>query len=223
MMRQFPLAAFNPPSGLFRSTLSLRRIPPEAPLGLVGCEGGIMQDPKAASENTWNGGQIVAWVVLLFFLIFLCLLPFLIGGVTLSGLGKLSPSSPLFALCIAGFTFVGYTPTLSALLVAGFFPGGGGARSVLRQVRTWRLGISWYAIALFGPAVLFLLDEAVYLVLGGSPPQHWIVLPPLSGFFLVRCSLVLWECSPGLLAKSSAGAVLLSHGCRSAMARSRPA
>jgi membrane protease YdiL (CAAX protease family) len=142
-----------------------------------------MQDPKAASENTWNGGQIVAWVVLLFFLIFLCLLPFLIGGVTLSGLGKLSPSSLLFALCIAGFTFVGYTPTLSALLVAGFFPGGGGARSVLRQVRTWRVGISWCAIALFGPAVLFLLDEAVYLVLGGSPPQRWIVLPPLSGFF----------------------------------------
>ena len=142
-----------------------------------------MQDPKAASENTWNGGQIVAWVVLLFLLIFLCLLPFLIGGVSLSGLGKLSPSSPLFALCIAGFTFVGYTPTLSALLVAGLFPGGGGARSVLRQVRIWRVGSSWYAIAAFGPAVLFLLDEAVYLVLGGSPPRHWIVLPPVSGFF----------------------------------------
>jgi len=142
-----------------------------------------MQNPKAASENTWNGGQIVAWVVLLFFLIFLCLLPFLIGGVSLSGLGKLSPSSPLFALCIAGFTFVGYTPTLSALLVAGLFPGGGGARSVLRQVRTWRVSIGWYAIAVFGPAVLFLLDEALNLVWGGSPPQRWIVLPPVSGFF----------------------------------------
>jgi uncharacterized protein len=142
-----------------------------------------MQDPKAATESAWKGGQIVAWVVLLFFLIFVCLLPFLIGGVSLPGLGKLSPSSPLFALCIAGFTFVGYTPTLSALLVAGLFPGGGGARFVLRQVRTWRVGIGWYAIAVFGPAVLFLLDEAVNLVLGGSPPQHWIVLPPVSGFF----------------------------------------
>jgi membrane protease YdiL (CAAX protease family) len=142
-----------------------------------------MPRSETNGEVVWNGGQIVAWVVLLFFLIFLCLLPFLIGGVSLSGLGKLSPSSPLFALCIAGFTFVGYTPTLSALLVAGFFPGGGGARSVLRQVRTWRVGIGWYAIAAFGPAVLFLLDEAVYLVLGGAPPQHWIVLPPFSGFF----------------------------------------
>jgi CAAX protease family protein len=142
-----------------------------------------MQNSETNGEVVWNGGQIVAWVVLLFFLIFLCLLPFLIGGVSLSGLGKLSPSSPLFALCIAGFTFVGYTPTLSALLAAGVFPRGGGARSVLRQVRTWRVGISWYAIAVFGPALLFLLDEAVNLVLGGSPPQHWIVLPSLSGFF----------------------------------------
>ena len=142
-----------------------------------------MQNRKAASESTWNGVQIVAWVVLLFFLIFLCLLPFLIGGVHLSGLGKLSPSSTLFALCIAGFTFVGYTPTLSALLVAGLFPEGGGAGSVLRQMRTWRVSIGWYAIAVFGPAVLFVLDEAGNLVLGGSPPQHWIVLPSLSGFF----------------------------------------
>jgi membrane protease YdiL (CAAX protease family) len=142
-----------------------------------------MEDSKPDAGNVGIGGQIVTWVVLLFVLILLCLLPFLIGGVSISGLGKLSPSSALFALCIAGFTFVGYTPTLSALPVAGFFPGGGGARSVLRQVRTWRVGIGWHAIAVFGPAVLFLLDEAVNLVLGGSPPQHWIVLPSIAGFF----------------------------------------
>jgi membrane protease YdiL (CAAX protease family) len=140
-----------------------------------------MQNSRAGTESAGNSPGVVAWAVLLFFLIFLCLLPFLIGGVSLSGLGKLSPSSLLFALCIMGFTFAGYTPTLSALLIAGLFPGGG-ARSVLRQVRTWRVGIGWYAIALIGPAILFLLDEAVNLVLGGSPPQHWIVLPPFSGF-----------------------------------------
>lgn len=141
-----------------------------------------MEDSKSDAGGG-TGGQIVAWVVLLFVLILLCLLPFLIGGVSISGLGKLSPSSPLFALCIAGFTFVGYTPTLSALLVARFFPEGGGARTVLRQVRTWRVNLGWYAIAVFGPAVLFLLDETVNLVLGGSRPQHWIVLPSLWGFF----------------------------------------
>jgi membrane protease YdiL (CAAX protease family) len=138
---------------------------------------------KTHAGGIGNGGPIVAWVLLLFSLIALCLLPFLLGGVTLSGLGKLSPSSPLFALCIAGFTFVGYTPTLSALLVAGLFPGGGGARVVLRHDRTWRVSPGWYAIAVCGPALLFLLDEALYLVLGGHVPQRWIVVPSLSGFF----------------------------------------
>ncbi|HTD24570.1 MAG TPA: hypothetical protein VK738_18065 [Terriglobales bacterium] len=40
-----------------------------------------MQNSNTDGEHVWNGGQIVAWVLLLFFLIFLCLLPFLIGGV----------------------------------------------------------------------------------------------------------------------------------------------
>jgi membrane protease YdiL (CAAX protease family) len=142
-----------------------------------------MQNSKVASESTGNGGQIVAWVVLLFVLIFLCLLPFVIGGVSLSGLGKLSPSSPLFALCIAGFTLVGYTPTLSASLVARLYPGGGGGRSIRRGVRIWRVGLGWYGIALFGPMILFLLDEGVNVLLGGAPPQHWVVFPSLSGFF----------------------------------------
>ncbi len=44
-----------------------------------------MEDSKTSREIPWNGGQIVAWVVLLFFLILLCLLPFLIGGVSISG------------------------------------------------------------------------------------------------------------------------------------------
>src|SRR5258708_12677313 len=97
--------------------------------------GGITQDSKTFTWNAGTGAQIVAWVALLFVLILLCLLPFLIGGVSLSGLGKLSPSSPLFALCIAGFTFVGYTPTWSALLVPGLFPAGARARSLLLQLR----------------------------------------------------------------------------------------
>jgi hypothetical protein len=35
----------------------------------------IMQNSHTDGEHVWNGGHIVAWVVLLFFLIFLCLLP----------------------------------------------------------------------------------------------------------------------------------------------------
>jgi len=130
-----------------------------------------------------NLRPIVIWVVLLFTLIAVCLLPFIVTGVTIQALGKLRPSSPLFALCVAGFTLVGYTPTLSALLVARFHPQGGGARSVLRQARIWRASVGWYAVALLGPALLFLLDEGVHLLLGGTPPKQWVVFPALSGFF----------------------------------------
>src|SRR5260370_21621584 len=125
-----------------------------------------MQDSKTNTESSWNGGQIVAWVVLLFVLLFLCVLPFILGGVSLQGLGKLSPSSPLFTLCVAGMTLTGFAPMMSALLVVGFFPGTGGVRPFLRQIRTWRGGMSWYALALFGPLVLRVLDGRVDMIIG---------------------------------------------------------
>jgi membrane protease YdiL (CAAX protease family) len=53
---------------------------------------------------------------------------------------------------------------------------------VLRQATIWRVGLGWYAIALFGPALLFLLNQGVVLLLGGAPPRHWITLPSLSDF-----------------------------------------
>jgi membrane protease YdiL (CAAX protease family) len=31
--------------------------------------------------------------------------------------------------------------------------------------------------------VLFILDEVGVIILGGAPPQHWVVFPPISGFF----------------------------------------
>ena len=120
-----------------------------------------MEDAKAVGGNSGDVRQIIAWVALLFGMIFVCLLPFLVGGVTLPNLGQLRVSSPLFALCILGFTLVGYTPTLSALLVARFAPCGGGVRSVLRQAKVWRAGVGWYVIALFGPAALFLLAGSI--------------------------------------------------------------
>jgi membrane protease YdiL (CAAX protease family) len=126
---------------------------------------------------TGTGGQIVTWVALLFVLLFLCLLPFLIRHVTLPGLAKLSPSSLLFGLCAAGMTLTGFTPMLSALLVVGLFPGAGGVRPFLRQIKTWRVGIGWYALALLGPMVLLVVDTGVKILLGGTAPKQWLVFP----------------------------------------------
>lgn len=141
----------------------------------------------AGSINTQQtlpiGRQIVAWVVLLFALIAFFELPFLLGGVTISDLGKLRPSSLLFALCVTGFTLVGYTPTLSAFLVTRAFQGRSGTRDLRAQLRTWRVSPMWYLLTLLGPAALFFIDEGVYLLFGGPPPQRWITIPSLAGFF----------------------------------------
>jgi membrane protease YdiL (CAAX protease family) len=127
-------------------------------------------------ESTGNGWEIVVWVVLIFVLTVLCALPFIIAGVSLPNM----QSTPLFPLCLAGMTLVGFTPTVSALLVAAFFPGAGGARPLLRQMKTWHVGVGWYVIALCGPIVLYLLVNVVHIVLGGVTLQHWLQFPSLS-------------------------------------------
>ena len=136
-----------------------------------------MADSFSTQEVLPSGRQLIAWVALLFALIALFELPFLMGGVNISDLGKLRPSSVLFSLCVAGFTLVGYAPTLSAFLATRLFQGGRAAHALRAQVKTWRVSAGWYALALFGPLGLLLLDEVVHVLIGGHPPQHWVVLP----------------------------------------------
>jgi len=95
---------------------------------------------------------------------------------------RLSPSAPLFPFSFAGILLSAYVPTLTALIVAGLFSGSGGVRPLLRQIRIWRVGITWYALALIGPAILFSLAGLVLLALGGAPPLHWLRFPSLSSF-----------------------------------------
>jgi uncharacterized protein len=139
-----------------------------------------MRDWRGASESVESAGPIVAWVVLLYALTFLCALPIIIGGVSLP---KLSPSVPLFPFSVAGFTLAGFTPMLAALLVARLFPGAGGVRPLFRQLKTWHVGIGWYAIALIGPIVLSLLADVIHIVLGGASPEKWVTFPSVFGFF----------------------------------------
>jgi membrane protease YdiL (CAAX protease family) len=76
----------------------------------------------------------------------------------------------------------GFAPGLAALLIAGFFHGADGVRQLLRQIRTWRIGIGWYAIALIGPIVLKLFANALHGAVGGPQPEHWLALPSLTAF-----------------------------------------
>ena len=153
-----------------------------------------MKDPPLTLAISWDGGQIVAWVLLLFALTALGALPLLIQGLNLS---KVSPATPHLPVVMAGMLVISCAPTLAALLVAGFYPGAGGIRSVTRQVRMWRVGFMWYGIALIVPIVLLFAAEAFSAVRRGTPPSHWMILPLFSGpgslYFVIFGSLFAEE------------------------------
>jgi uncharacterized protein len=65
-------------------------------------------------------------------------------------------------------------------------PGGGGIRRLLRPVIHWRVGLRWYAIALVGPTLLFLVGDVIRLVSGAALPGSWLAIPSAAAFaFLV--------------------------------------
>jgi hypothetical protein len=49
--------------------------------------------------------------------------------------------------------FVGYDLALAALIMPGLTLGRAGVRALLRRSLTWRVGVQWYVVILFGPAV----------------------------------------------------------------------
>lgn len=75
-----------------------------------------------------------------------------------------------------------YGPALSAVLVAALT---GGLGDLGRRLIRWRVAPQWYAVALLGPATVFLAISSVNVALGG----HWAVTvrPPVSllSFFLL--------------------------------------
>lgn len=153
-----------------------------------------MRDSPLTIAVSRDGGQIVAWVLLLFALTVLGALPLLVQGLNLS---KVSSSTPHLPVVMTGMLVVSCAPTLAALLIAGFYPGAGGIRSVTRQVWAWRVGFIWYVIALIGPIILLFLAEAFTAVRRGTPPSHWMILPLFSGpgglYFVIFGSLFAEE------------------------------
>jgi membrane protease YdiL (CAAX protease family) len=70
---------------------------------------------------------------------------------------------------------------------------------------------------------LFLLDEALNLVWGGSPPQRWIVLPPVSGFFPGSLFFSVMGVLAGTIGEEFGWRGFAQPRCRNAVAHSRQA
>ena len=77
-----------------------------------------------------------------------------------------------------------FAPGVAALVVAGQASGWAGLRKVLKPLGHFRVGGSWYALALLGPPVLMAAAVAVHVGLGGRPPDlpdpgRWLFIPGL--------------------------------------------
>src|SRR5947207_3573531 len=75
---------------------------------------------------------------------------------------------------------VGWLPGVAALLVAGAIGGRSGIRALLRTLLIWRVGVQWYAVAIFGFLVVWFGTQALNPLFGGTG----IHLPPLSIAFV---------------------------------------
>src|SRR5947207_15364697 len=75
---------------------------------------------------------------------------------------------------------VGWMPGFAALLVAGAIGGRSGIRALLRTLVIWRVGVQWYAVAIFGFVVVWFGTQALNPLFGGTG----IHLPPLSIAFV---------------------------------------
>jgi len=145
-------------------------------------------------ETPWNGGQMLAWALLLFIFTGLGALPLILQGLNLS---RISQSTPHLPLVMIGMLVTSCAPTFAALLIVGLYPAAGGVRSLSRQLRTRRVSLLWYGLALVGPIILFLAAEGFNAVRGGGPPPHWMILPSFSGpgglYFVIFGSLFAEE------------------------------
>jgi uncharacterized protein len=75
--------------------------------------------------------------------------------------------------------FAVFSPTIAAMLVSRFEPGGAGLRAVLRPLRNWRVRAGWYLVALLLPGTALFVGTLVYRLAGGTDVPGW-VFPPTS-------------------------------------------
>src|ERR687889_2893338 len=77
-----------------------------------------------------------------------------------------------------------YGPFLAAIITLALTSGKGGIKALLRRLVMWRVGLRWYAIALFLPVGLAL--AAVYLnVLLGAPAPSLAELDSWPGLLIL--------------------------------------
>ncbi|MBK9714849.1 MAG: CPBP family intramembrane metalloprotease [Kouleothrix sp.] len=117
---------------------------------------------------------LLAYFIIAFAPVWLALLPFVLAR---NGLGLLPLTLPDVAFIVAfiGSTLLG--PTAGAFVVTAAAEGRPGVRRLLGRYVQWRVGLRWYAIALFGYIVLQLLGAVIWS--GAAPALDLLARWPL--------------------------------------------
>ncbi len=131
----------------------------------------ILNTTSQPAPMTGLRQQIVRRPVIAFFLLTLGLTwPFMIAD-ALRSHGLFPAGAHIYLQLL-----MAYGPTWAALIVTGATTGKAGIRALLRRLLVWRVGIQWYAIAIFGQALLFYVPIKLHELFGGTPPT-WPPLP----------------------------------------------
>ena len=80
-------------------------------------------------------------------------------------------ASIVYAVYPNPFPVFPYGPFLAAIITLGLTSGKGGIKALLRRMVMWRVGVRWYAIALFLPVGLALVAVYLNVLLGAPAPS----------------------------------------------------
>jgi len=89
-----------------------------------------------------------------------------------------------------------FGPVVAAVVVARLESGAAGVRALFRPLRTWRVGMRWYIVALTGFAAIYVGGTAVYKLCGGTVPVRWLY-PPENGQHIAALVLMPIVEEPG--------------------------
>jgi len=119
--------------------------------------------------------QVLVWAALIAILSGLGLIPFYAFVPDLSTFTGNLPTAELALLGI-GVELAAVGPSLAAILVAWRMPGAGGAGSLFRQIKHWRVHPIWYLIALLLPVPILLAADVIWMALGRQS-LVWLTVP----------------------------------------------
>ena len=140
---------------------------------------------------------IVAYFTLAFAGTWALQMPMVLGT---NGLGLFLYEVPMALFAILFILSVYAGPTMSAFLVTNALDGKESRRKLFRRYGQWRVGLLWYALAIFGFPIIYLIAGSIAL---GSVPlsdlrANWTTFfsPYLFGL-LIFPALLTWGEEPG--------------------------